>query len=126
MAIIKLHTPIHTLDYNTTTDYEANDIIHVESAGGEDDGVGTNFYIKGVDEIQFCLETANKLKQLINDNKTEEKQFSVFQSGSGNAMAIGNGNESSVGGKEGGWTISGWWIGLIGTVAGLIALALGK
>lgn len=113
---------MHTSDNKTTTEFEANDIIHVKSVVGDDDRDGTEFYIKGMIERQFCLETANILKKLIQDNKTEEKSFSIVQSGNGNAMALGRDNQASVDGKEGGWAISGWWITLIGTLLGLVGL----
>ena len=124
MAVIRLHTPMHLSDNETTTEYEANDIIHVKSVVGDDNRDGTEFYIKGMYERQFCLETANKLKKLIQDNKTEEKPFSIVQSGSGNAMAVGSSNQASTSGKEGGWAISGWWITFIGTLVGVAALVM--
>ncbi len=46
MAVIRLHTPMHLSDNETTTEYEANDIIHVKSVVGDDDREGTEFYIK--------------------------------------------------------------------------------
>ena len=124
MGKITLHTPIHLSDYETTSEYEANDIIHIKSVIGDDNRGGTKFYIKGMLKEQFCSETVNKLKKLIQDNKTEEKPFFIVQSGSGNAMAVGNSNQASTGGKEGGWAISGWWITLIGTLIGVAALTM--
>lgn len=77
MAKVTLHTPMHLSDSETTTEYEVNDIIHVKSVVGDDDRECTNFYLKGVTERQFCLESANILKKLIQENKTEEEEFSV-------------------------------------------------
>jgi hypothetical protein len=77
MAMIQLHTPILLSDNETTTEYEANNIIHVQSVFGDDDSGGTNFYISGVPEKQFCLESANTVKQLIQENETKEDMFSV-------------------------------------------------
>lgn len=122
MGKITLHTPIHLSDNETITEFEANDIIHIKSVVGDDDRGGTHFYVRGINERQYCSESANTLKKLVRDNKTEEKPFSIVQSGSGNAMAVGSDNQASTG-KEGGWAISGWWITLIGTLIGMTALA---
>lgn len=132
MGKIVLHTPMHSCDAPmylldktaTTTEFEANDIILVKSVVGDDNRDGTNFYIKGISDKQFCLENVNTLKKLIQDNKTEDKPFSIVQSGNHNAMAVGSGNQASIGGKEGGWAISGWWITLIGTLVGIAGLVL--
>lgn len=77
MAVIRLHTPMHLSDNETTTEYEANDIIHVKSVVGDDDREGTEFYINGMFERQFCLESANTVKKLIQENKTDEEAFSI-------------------------------------------------
>ncbi len=77
MGKIILHTPMHLSDENTTTEYEANDIIHVKSIVGNDNRDGTHFYINGMPERQSCLESANILKNLIQKNKTNKEKFSI-------------------------------------------------
>lgn len=119
MAKIKLHTPIFTNDSEATTEYEVNDIIHMKSVTGDNDGQGTKFYLKGVSEEQFCLESVNILKKLVEDNKIEEKPFSIVQSGSGNSMSVGSGNQA-ISGR--GWAKSGWWLTLIGVLIGVISV----
>lgn len=123
MGKINLHKPTHMSDCEAKIEYDANDIVGIKSVVGNDNCLGTNFYIKGLPEKQFCLETANNLKKLIQENKTEES-FSIIQSGIGNVMTVGNENQAYAGGKEGGWAISGWWITLIGTLIGVAALTM--
>lgn len=51
---IKLHTPAYLGDHDTITEYEANDIIHVEAVRGRsDDSQGTHFWFNGIPEQQF-------------------------------------------------------------------------
>lgn len=77
MPKILLHTPMHLSDNDTTTEYEANDIIHIKSITGDDDEGGTYFWIAGVPEQQRCDESVNVLKKLIQDNETEDAAFSI-------------------------------------------------
>lgn len=123
MSKITLHTPMNLSDGKTTTEFEANDIIHVKSVVGDDNRRGTHFYVRGISERQHCLESANTVKKMVQDNKIEEKPFFIAQSGSGNAMSIGSDNRTTIG-KQAGWTISGWWITLIGMIAGIVSLTL--
>jgi hypothetical protein len=74
MANIQLHTPTHMQDSETTTEYEANDIVHVSSVVGNDLAEGTHFYLRGVPEKQFCLEPARTVKQLVTANKNQPTQ----------------------------------------------------
>jgi hypothetical protein len=69
MAMIKLHTPTCMQDYETITEFDANDIRHIVSVVGNDEEQGTHFYLKGISEKQFCLEPAKQVKQMVADNK---------------------------------------------------------
>lgn len=74
MAIIKLHTPTHMQDDETTTEFEANDIKHVASVVGNDEREGTHFYLTGVSERQFCTEPAKQVKQLVAENRDKPQK----------------------------------------------------
>jgi hypothetical protein len=74
MATVKLHTPMHRQDNDTTTDYEAGDIIHIVSVVGDDEGQGTHFYLRGISEKQFCVEPAKEVKQLVATHKDTPQQ----------------------------------------------------
>ena len=65
MSKIKLHTPRYMQDQHTTTEYEVGRIVHVKSVVGNDEAAGTEFWIKGLTERQFCTESANAVKQLM-------------------------------------------------------------
>ena len=65
MAKIKLHTPKHLSDNETITEFEAKDIIHVESITGEGNNKGAYFWIKGIGERRFCLESLNEVNLLL-------------------------------------------------------------
>jgi hypothetical protein len=69
MALIKLHTPLHLQDNKTISEFEANDIRHIVSIVGDDDQVGTVFYLAGVPEKQMCLEPAKRVKELVAANR---------------------------------------------------------
>lgn len=74
---IKLHTPRYLNDTTTITEFEANDIVHVESVSGDPNEPIATFWIKGVDESRFCLESVNELKKMIEDNK-DNKDNPIF------------------------------------------------
>jgi hypothetical protein len=58
------------------------DISHVESSVGDDKRRGTWIYIRGRSEPRYCLETANKVREMIEEARsTEEIQL--------DALAIG-------------------------------------
>lgn len=116
MAKIILHTPMHLSDYKTTTEFEANDIGHIWSKVYDDNKKGTSFNLKNDYKEYSCSESANVVKRMVEENKTEEKPF-VIQSGKGNAIAIGVGNQV-VSGKEENWSV-------IGVIATLVIGAVG-
>jgi hypothetical protein len=72
MTKITLHTPRYLQDQETTTEYEANDIVHIESAVGDDSKEGTRFWLRDVATKQFCLESAEMVKKLVAENTTDE------------------------------------------------------
>ncbi len=75
MGLITLHTPMHMTDSDTTTEFEANDIIQVKSVVGDDNRDGSHFWIRGIPERQHCLESAKTLKKLIQENKGKGGQM---------------------------------------------------
>ena len=77
MSRVRLHTPRNLNDNDTTTEFEVNKIIHFNSSVGDDSKNGTKFYIDGIQEEQFCLESTNELRKLIKDHYDHKEQFSV-------------------------------------------------
>lgn len=76
MGMICLHTPKFRGD-ETTTQYDADCIVHVSPVHKED-SKGTTFYIEGVAKEQYCTESANELRRMIEENKTQDSErFSI-------------------------------------------------
>ena len=69
MAKIKLNTPTCLSGDETTTEYESNDIIFIQSIVGDDSSDGTYFYIKGVGDQQSCTNSAAYVKKLVKKYK---------------------------------------------------------
>lgn len=75
---ITLHTPAHLDDTTSTTEFEANDIIHIESISGRDpDSSGAKFWLKGINESKHCSESVNDLKKLVEENKEKEELLPI-------------------------------------------------
>jgi hypothetical protein len=73
MRTIKLHTPIHSEDNETQTDYDVESIVNVVSVVGNDDQQGTNFWLRGISEKQFCVEPARLVREMIAEAKSKEE-----------------------------------------------------
>lgn len=67
MRTIRLKTPQHFEDNETTTEYDASKISGIKSVVGDDDREGTHFWIAGSFERQFCVESARHLRRMIED-----------------------------------------------------------
>jgi hypothetical protein len=72
MKRIALHTPIHSNDNNTQTEFDPEKIIGIESVIGDDSRDGTHFFLQGSPKQYFCIESAKKLRQLIEEAKSME------------------------------------------------------
>lgn len=72
---IKLHTPMHLSDRETITEFEADDIVQVRSAIGDDTQEGTNFWVRDVPEEQFCVESASVVRKLVEKNRSTKKSW---------------------------------------------------
>ncbi len=73
MKPIRLHTPMHMSDNKTTTEFDAELIHSIKSIVGDDDREATNFYVHGSPEKQFCSESPNKLRNMIEEAKAKEE-----------------------------------------------------
>jgi hypothetical protein len=70
---IKLHTPLGTEDNETQTEYDVEDILNITSVVGNDAQEGTNFWVRGSGEKQFCVEPASVVRAMIADAKSKEE-----------------------------------------------------
>ena len=80
MRTVKLHTP-KTWGDETRTEFNVEDIYHVQSHTGDDEQEGTTIYVRGLPS-QICSEPAKKVREMIEEAKrTEEIQLDVLAIG---------------------------------------------
>jgi hypothetical protein len=75
MGRITLHTPryfknpVNEEDRQRTTDFEVDNILHVEAVLTSDQE-GTKLYMNGVDGSTYCSESADEINRMIEENKS--------------------------------------------------------
>jgi hypothetical protein len=72
MKTITLHTPMNTEDSGSPIEYEGDKITRINSAVGDESREGTYFYVLGSPERQYCIESAKKVKEMVEEAKSME------------------------------------------------------
>ena len=70
MGKIVLHKRMHLNDNEgVKREYEANDIYNINPVFGNDDDSDTTFYIRGIQKEQECIESANMVRRMVEENR---------------------------------------------------------